>query len=183
MIRIGVRNKGCAGLSYHLEYVEKPSKFDEVVQQDGVKVVIDSKALFSIIGSEMDWKEDGLTCVAFQWCLLPLTHLGLIGTALSPHSRTRTSRMRAAVENPSPLARNPQLAIPRPSLTIWTRTCTTISSPARPFTADRTLAFCIRSVMSLYVPGSLPWMTLSFDTVLCRTDLSCFSLQQRLTHP
>ena len=63
MIRIGVRNKGCAGLSYHLEYVEKPAKFDEVVEQDGVKVLIDSKALFSIIGSEMDWKEDGLRCV------------------------------------------------------------------------------------------------------------------------
>ena len=63
MIRIGVRNKGCAGLSYHLEYVEQPAKFDEVVEQDGVKVVIDSKALFSIIGSEMDWQEDGLRCV------------------------------------------------------------------------------------------------------------------------
>lgn len=60
LIRIGVRNKGCAGLSYHLEYVDKPAKFDEVVNQDGVKVVIDSKALFSIIGSEMDWKEDAL---------------------------------------------------------------------------------------------------------------------------
>ncbi|KAK0207968.1 hypothetical protein DFS33DRAFT_1252888 [Desarmillaria ectypa] len=61
LIRIGVRNKGCAGLSYHLEYVEKPGKFDEVVEQDGVRVVIDSKALFSIIGSEMDWKEDALS--------------------------------------------------------------------------------------------------------------------------
>ncbi|KAI0344286.1 hypothetical protein BDW22DRAFT_1392735 [Trametopsis cervina] len=60
-LRIGVRNKGCAGLSYHLEYVDKPGKFDEVVEQDGVKVVIDSKALFSIIGSEMDWQEDGLS--------------------------------------------------------------------------------------------------------------------------
>ncbi|KAG2142569.1 hypothetical protein BD769DRAFT_1423496 [Suillus cothurnatus] len=60
-IRISVRNKGCAGLSYHLDYVEKPEKFDEVVQQDGVKVLIDSKALFSIIGSEMDWKEDALS--------------------------------------------------------------------------------------------------------------------------
>ncbi|KAI0668734.1 hypothetical protein C8Q78DRAFT_1045745 [Trametes maxima] len=63
MIRIGVKNKGCAGLSYHLEYVEKPGKFDEVVEQDGVKVLIDSKALFSIIGSEMDWKEDALRYV------------------------------------------------------------------------------------------------------------------------
>lgn len=62
-LRIGVRNKGCAGLSYHLEYVDKPGKFDEVVEQDGVKVVIDSKALFSIIGSEMDWQEDGLRYV------------------------------------------------------------------------------------------------------------------------
>ncbi|KAI0656846.1 hypothetical protein C8Q70DRAFT_1046665 [Cubamyces menziesii] len=61
MIRISVKNKGCAGLSYHLEYVEKPEKFDEVVEQDGVKVLIDSKALFSIIGSEMDWKEDALS--------------------------------------------------------------------------------------------------------------------------
>lgn len=63
LIRISVRNKGCAGLSYHLDYVEKPEKFDEVVQQDGVKVLIDSKALFSIIGSEMDWKESALRCV------------------------------------------------------------------------------------------------------------------------
>ncbi|KDQ54929.1 hypothetical protein JAAARDRAFT_38043 [Jaapia argillacea MUCL 33604] len=61
LLRIGVRNKGCAGLAYHLEYVEKPGKFDEVVEQDGVRVVIDSKALFSIIGSEMDWKEDALS--------------------------------------------------------------------------------------------------------------------------
>ncbi|KAG2160153.1 uncharacterized protein EDB93DRAFT_1074231 [Suillus bovinus] len=61
LIRISVRNKGCAGLSYHLDYVEKPEKFDEVVQQDGIKVLIDSKALFSIIGSEMDWKEDALS--------------------------------------------------------------------------------------------------------------------------
>lgn len=62
LIRIGVRNKGCAGLSYHLEYVapDEVGKFDEVVNQDGVKVVIDSKALFSIIGSVMDWKEDKL---------------------------------------------------------------------------------------------------------------------------
>jgi iron-sulfur cluster assembly protein len=64
LIRIGVRNKGCAGMSYHLEYVEKPEKFDEVVEQDGVKVLIDSKALFSIIGSEMDWQEDKLRYAA-----------------------------------------------------------------------------------------------------------------------
>jgi iron-sulfur cluster assembly accessory protein len=61
LIRVGVKNRGCSGLAYHLEYVEKPGTFDENVEQDGVKVLIDSKALFSIIGSEMDWVEDKLS--------------------------------------------------------------------------------------------------------------------------
>ncbi|KEF55327.1 uncharacterized protein A1O9_08981 [Exophiala aquamarina CBS 119918] len=61
MIRVGVKNRGCSGLAYHLEFVEKPGAFDEVVEQEGVKVLIDSKALFSIIGSEMDWMEDKLS--------------------------------------------------------------------------------------------------------------------------
>lgn len=47
-------------MSYHLDYVDKPERFDEVVEQAGVKVIIDSKALFSIIGSTMDWREDAL---------------------------------------------------------------------------------------------------------------------------
>ncbi|GAC72957.1 fe-s cluster biosynthesis protein ISA1 [Moesziomyces antarcticus T-34] len=63
MIRVGVRNKGCAGMSYHLEYIkpQEAGRFDERVKQDGVEVLIDSKALFSIIGSEMDWQEDRLS--------------------------------------------------------------------------------------------------------------------------
>lgn len=60
-VRVGVRNRGCSGLAYHLEYVDRPGAFDESVEQDGVKVLIDSKALFSIIGSEMDWQEDKLS--------------------------------------------------------------------------------------------------------------------------
>lgn len=48
-------------MSYHLDYVDKPGKFDEIVTQDGIRVLIDSRALFSIIGSEMDWKEDQLS--------------------------------------------------------------------------------------------------------------------------
>ena len=58
-------------MSYHLEYVtpDQAGKFDEKVEQDGVKVLIDSKALFSIIGSEMDWHEDALRCVVvLLWC-------------------------------------------------------------------------------------------------------------------
>lgn len=61
LIRIGVKNRGCSGLTYHLEYVTEPGKFDETIEQDGVKVLIDSKALFSIVGSEMDWLDDKLS--------------------------------------------------------------------------------------------------------------------------
>lgn len=61
LIRVGVKNRGCSGLAYHLEYVDKAGRFDEAVEQDGVKVLVDSKALFSIIGSEMDWQEDKLS--------------------------------------------------------------------------------------------------------------------------
>lgn len=60
LIRIGTKAKGCSGLAYHLEYVDKPSKLDEIVEQDGVKVLIDNKALLNIIGSEMDWLDDKL---------------------------------------------------------------------------------------------------------------------------
>lgn len=61
LIRVGVKNKGCSGSAYHLEYVDKPGKFDEQVEQDGVKVLIDSRALLKVIGSEMDWVEDKLS--------------------------------------------------------------------------------------------------------------------------
>ncbi|CAI4047105.1 hypothetical protein SUVZ_12G0300 [Saccharomyces uvarum] len=60
LIRVSARNRGCSGLTYDLQYINQPGKFDEVVEQDGVKIVIDSKALFSIIGSEMDWVDDKL---------------------------------------------------------------------------------------------------------------------------
>ncbi|WVR07455.1 hypothetical protein IAU60_004496 [Kwoniella sp. DSM 27419] len=62
LLRISVKSRGCAGMAYHLDYVPPPGgKFDEVVEQDGVKVLIDSKALFSIIGSRMDWRDNRLS--------------------------------------------------------------------------------------------------------------------------
>ncbi|OAJ40513.1 hypothetical protein BDEG_24236 [Batrachochytrium dendrobatidis JEL423] len=59
--QVGTKKKGCSGQTYTLEYVTEKSKFDEVVVQDGVQVLIDSKALFSLIGSEMDYVEDKLS--------------------------------------------------------------------------------------------------------------------------
>lgn len=57
-IRIGVRTKGCSGMSYTLEYADEKSQFDEVVEQKGVTVLIDPKASMFIFGTEMDWVEE-----------------------------------------------------------------------------------------------------------------------------
>ncbi|CAG8480712.1 2190_t:CDS:2 [Diversispora eburnea] len=61
LIRVGVKNKGCAGLSYALEYTKEKGKFDEEIRQDGVTVLIDSKSLFKMFGSEMDYVENRLS--------------------------------------------------------------------------------------------------------------------------
>ncbi|KAI9468624.1 Iron-sulfur assembly protein 1 [Coemansia sp. RSA 989] len=59
-LKIGIQGKGCSGNAYTLSWVEAPKKFDEKVTQDGVTVLIDSKALLTLIGTEMDWFEGKL---------------------------------------------------------------------------------------------------------------------------
>jgi len=59
-IRIGVRTKGCSGLSYTLEFADAPGPMDEKVEQDGVTVLIDPKAAMFIFGTEMDYVEEKL---------------------------------------------------------------------------------------------------------------------------
>ena len=59
-VRIGVRSKGCSGLSYTLEFADKQEPLDEVIDTQGIKLLIDAKASLFLIGTEMDYEEEQL---------------------------------------------------------------------------------------------------------------------------
>ncbi|HEY4738845.1 MAG TPA: iron-sulfur cluster assembly accessory protein, partial [Xanthobacteraceae bacterium] len=57
-VRVGVKNGGCAGMSYTMEYAEKIDPLDEIVEDKGVRILIDPKAVLFLLGTEMDYKVD-----------------------------------------------------------------------------------------------------------------------------
>jgi iron-sulfur cluster assembly protein len=60
-VRVGVKNGGCAGMTYTMEYADKVAPADELVEDKGVRVLIDPKAVLFLIGTEMDYKTDKLS--------------------------------------------------------------------------------------------------------------------------
>jgi len=59
-VRVGVKNGGCAGMEYTMEYADAVKPTDEVIEEKGVKLLIDPKAVLFLLGTEMDFKTDKL---------------------------------------------------------------------------------------------------------------------------
>ena len=57
-VRVGVKSGGCAGMSYNMEYAKEVNPNDEVIEDKGVKVFVDSSAIMYLLGTEMDYKKD-----------------------------------------------------------------------------------------------------------------------------
>ena len=60
-VRVGVKSGGCAGMSYVMEYTKEANPNDEVIEDKGVKVFIDSAAVMYLLGTEMDYKKDNFS--------------------------------------------------------------------------------------------------------------------------
>ena len=59
-LRVGVKNGGCAGMEYTMEWANEQKPFDEVIEEKGVKVLIDPKAILFLLGTEMDYQTSAL---------------------------------------------------------------------------------------------------------------------------
>ena len=60
-LRIGVKKGGCAGMEYTMEWATEAKPFDEVVEHEGARLLIDPKAVMYLLGTEMDYKIDKLS--------------------------------------------------------------------------------------------------------------------------
>ena len=60
-VRIGVKSGGCAGMTYIMEYTKEANPNDELIEDKGVKVFIDSAAVMYLLGTEMDFKKEEFT--------------------------------------------------------------------------------------------------------------------------
>ncbi len=57
-VRVGVKNGGCAGMSYTMEYARETKPLEDVVEDRGVKIFVDPKAVLFLLGTEMDVRAD-----------------------------------------------------------------------------------------------------------------------------
>ena len=88
-VRVGVKNGGCAGQSYTVEYAHDVRPTDEVVEDKGVKILVDPKAVLFLLGTEMDYKADKLQA---QFIFNNPNQIGACGCGESVQLKPATSQ-------------------------------------------------------------------------------------------
>ena len=61
-LRVGVKNGGCAGMEYVMDYADEPAPFDEVIEEKGVRILVKVDAIMFLLGSEIDYETDACGC-------------------------------------------------------------------------------------------------------------------------
>lgn len=60
-LRIGVKNAGCSGMTYSMDFATEEGPNDEIIELDDLKILIDPAAIMFLIGTELDYKEEKLS--------------------------------------------------------------------------------------------------------------------------
>jgi iron-sulfur cluster assembly protein len=56
-LRLGVKGGGCSGLNYHVDWASEPSRFDQVIERDGARLIVDPKSAIFLTGTVVDWQQ------------------------------------------------------------------------------------------------------------------------------
>ena len=77
-VRVGVESGGCSGLSYKLDFDNKKNEYDELIEDNGVKLLVNKKSFLYLVGTTLEFS-DGLNGMEKDLCLITQMQVGLVG--------------------------------------------------------------------------------------------------------